>query len=305
MTAASPSPKTRCRSRALTIGWPSVRVAGSFTSVLSARGWRPSFRLGCRRAIGDHPRRTLSGPCQGRSLSSGARAPTVGRRRSRLHGKGSSSAWPRASGRRRGRGRRRRPRPRRSSRSANVVTTVATTFAVSRRRDLDRRGRSAPRPLPDREPARIAVADRGRERGGAVAAWLGQLAARRARRARAARRRPRRRARRARRRTRAPCAPRRVRGALTRGIGLGGLGRGVGLGLLRRRRARARLGVGGRGGRRLRGRGSPSSSGPARSRRRSRRCAAAAASVAMIVLARIRTLHFAAIRAPERVRPHA
>jgi hypothetical protein len=33
--------------------------------------------------------------------------------------------------------------------------------------------------------------------------------------------------------------------------------------------------------------------------------AAAAASVAMIVLARIRTLHFAAIRAPERVRPHA
>ena len=62
----------------------------------------------------------------------------------------------------------------RSSRSANLVTVVATTFAVS---PVDR-DRADPRhlgPLPDRQPARVAVADRGPDRGAQVAAVDGQI----------------------------------------------------------------------------------------------------------------------------------
>ena len=139
------------------------RVRGSLVQVELLSRWGTGMVAAPCRALNWGFPRPSPGGDQGRAVSPAGRAPTGGRRRSRPHGRGSSSAWPRARPRRTGPGRRRRPRPRRSSRSANVVNAVATTLRL-RPSQLDRADVGDLGVLPHREPARVAVADRGGDR---------------------------------------------------------------------------------------------------------------------------------------------
>ena len=157
-TAASPSPKTRLRSVALTIESGGVW----FKSSSFPGGGRAWSRLRAARSIGDFPERALGEIRDGRSARRGEhRRGDVGDPDRTVEGRARLGHEP--APRRRGPGRRRRPRPS-ARRGRRTWSPWSRPPCACEPVELDRADSGDLGALPHREPARVAVADRGPER---------------------------------------------------------------------------------------------------------------------------------------------